>query len=110
MANSVLEAMYFGQCKLYGLPEPECEFKAIPNRRFRFDYAWPEQKLLVEIDGGEWIYGAHNRGGRMAQDYEKRNLATLLGWRVLQFTGTQVKNWEAAGMTQQALSNAPAPF
>lgn len=107
MKQSELELLYVTKCRLLGLPEPEPQFNAIPNRRFRFDFCFKDEGLLVEIDGGEFIQGAHNRGVRMAKDYEKRNLAVLLGWRVLQFTGKQVKTGEAAGMTKRVLSHAP---
>ena len=46
----------------------------------------------VEIDGGEFVNGAHNRGSQMARDYEKRNAAIELGWAIFQLTGAMVKN------------------
>jgi len=52
---------------------------------WRFDFAWPDDKVAVEIDGNAW----HTRGGgRHSQDddKEKGNLAISLGWRVFHFS------------------------
>ena len=58
-------------------------------RDWRADFAWVEEGLLVEIDGGQHAPG----GGRHAgdDDKHKRNDAVLLGWRVLHFSGQMLK-------------------
>ena len=58
-------------------------------RRWRFDYAWPSQRVAVEIDGGQWVRngGRHNRDS----DREKLNQAAAQGWRVLRFSTQQVE-------------------
>jgi hypothetical protein len=73
-------------CESSGLPVPVRELRFDKTRRFRFDYAWPEQRLAVEIDGGAWSQGRHTRGKGFIEDQRKRNLALLLGWRVLHYT------------------------
>jgi len=55
------------------------------ERKWAFDFAWPEDKLAVEIMGGSWSLGGHNRALQQAKDYEKLNEAVRLGWRVLLF-------------------------
>ena len=45
--------------------------------------SWPESKLYLEVDGGIWITGGHNRGAQILKDWDKRNSATILGWRGL---------------------------
>lgn len=89
--------------KVYGIPEPETEFKFHPKRRWKFDYAWPDKKLACERDGGLFIPGGgrHNRPVTMIKDNEKFNNAALLGWRVLKFTPQQFKNGEAAQFIQR---------
>ena len=67
----------------FGLPKPELEFVFHPERKWRFDFAWPASKLYLEADGGIWIGGGHSRGAQMKKDWEKRNAATILRWRGL---------------------------
>lgn len=74
------------------LPIPETEYKFCPERRWRFDYAWPKQKVAVEQEGGCWSYGRHTRGSGFIKDMEKYNKAVLLGWRVLRYTPDQMTN------------------
>lgn len=66
----------------------ECvkEFKFHPVRKWRFDFAIPEYKIAIEIDGGVWTYGRHNRSSGYVADMEKFNAAASLGWVVLKFT------------------------
>jgi hypothetical protein len=70
------------------LENMEEEYVFFPGRRWRSDYAWPEIKLLVEIDGGSWA----PHGGRHAsdRDREKINSAASIGYTVLRFSPQQV--------------------
>ena len=56
------------------------------TRKWRFDYAIPELKVAIEIDGGVWDYGRHNRPHGYINDMEKLNTAASMGWLVLRFT------------------------
>jgi hypothetical protein len=67
-------------------PPYEREFHFHPTRKWRIDFAWPRHRLAVEIDGGIWIGGGHNRGKTFANDAEKHNALTVLGWRLLRYT------------------------
>ena len=78
--------------KRLGAPAPVREYQFTPERKFRFDYAWPEQRVAVEVDGGVWHGGRHTRGAGIVRDLTKMNLATLKGWRVLRFTPDQLLN------------------
>ena len=51
---------------------------------YRFDFAWPDSRLAVEIDGGQWKPG----GGRHGSDTDrhKLNLAAIAGWRVMRYS------------------------
>ena len=72
-----------------GLQSPVAEYQFAPPRRWRFDFAFPAQRLAVEFDGGQWVIagGRHNRDG----DREKLNTAAAMGWRVLRYSNQQ---WE----------------
>ena len=107
MSASQLEAELALQIKALGLPGPIREYQAIKGRKFRFDFAWldPEHLLLVEVNGGTYTKGAHSTGQGIRRDYEKCNLATLAGWRVLSFDGKSVKSGEAVEVIRQALES-----
>ena len=75
-----------------GVPMPEREHRFHETRKWRFDLAWPQIRLAVEIQGGSFVGGGHNRAGQQAKDYEKLNEAQRQGWRVLQFNTMQLKD------------------
>ena len=64
----------------------EMEYKFHPTRKWRFDYAFPSLRVAVEIDGGVWTYGRHNRASGYINDMAKFNEAAAMGWTVLKFT------------------------
>ena len=88
-------ADFVALCKAAGLPEPVPEYRFHQKRRWRIDYAWPEHKLAVEIEGGAWVYGRHTRPQGFIRDIEKYNALTLDGWHLLRFTPKQVRTGEA---------------
>ena len=61
------------------------EHKGIEGRKFRFDCANPSQKIAIEIEGGLWIHGGHNRPLGFLSNMEKYNAATVDGWRILRY-------------------------
>ena len=76
------------------LPVPVQEHRFHPTRKWRFDLAFLEHKLAVEVEGGIWIYGRHNRASTYFKDMEKYNNACLLGWYVLKLSTDMVKKGE----------------
>ncbi len=76
----------------HGLPEPIAEYRFHPVRKWRFDYAWPPQKIAVEIEGGIWNHGAHVRAIHFMSDMEKYNEAAKMGWKLFRFTPKQFKD------------------
>lgn len=78
------------------IPQPEREYHfLLPVRRFRADFAWPDWKLVVEIQGGIWKRGRHGRGTGIVNDYERVNEAAIQGWTVLQFDSSLLRSGEA---------------
>ena len=72
----------------------ECvkEYRFHSTRKWRFDFAIPRYKVAIEIDGGVWTYGRHNRAAGYIADMEKMNAAASLGWIVLKFTPQEQYN------------------
>ena len=83
---SVFEETVFNRICLAGIKIPEREYQFIQSRRFRFDFAWPGEKVALECEGGTWIQGRHTHGIGFQNDCRKYNLAALFGWRVLRYT------------------------
>lgn len=61
------------------------------GRKWSMDFAWPDRKLAVELDGGGWTGGRHSRGDGMREDRERDREATKLGWRILRYVGADLK-------------------
>ena len=93
--NSALEDTFAFQLTAAGLTGYVREYVAIPGRKFRFDFAFIEERLLIEINGGTFNGGAHGRGVGIARDYEKFRLGQDCGWKVYPFDTKEVKNGDA---------------
>lgn len=63
------------------------EYRFHPDRRWRFDFAFPSQRLAIEVDGR----GRHQSVVGVRNDCEKLNEATRMGWRVLRFPAADKK-------------------
>lgn len=103
MASSGYAVNLAFQCKAAGLPAPQLEVRFHPTRRWRLDLAWPDRLIYVEVDGGTWIGGRHNRGQGYERDCEKLNAAAVAGWRGLRVTTAMVKDGRALNMVEQLL-------
>lgn len=129
------ENLFWRQCREYGLPLPlrEHEFAKIIGRRWRFDFAFHEYQLAVEIEGivvtraivgatatkaviGKKFVDVHTGGqerlvsmGRHAhadgfrEDCRKYATAAELGWTVIRFDPKLVKTKEAIERTMRCL-------
>lgn len=96
------------QMPLSGLPEPQREFLFHKRRKWRFDLAWPDLLIAVEVEGGIWTGGRHVRGEGYEADCEKYNEAQLAGWMVLRFTPGMIKRGKAWPVIEKALRRAIA--
>lgn len=82
-ARSRLEAKFDQLWKAAGGPPLEREFRFDEKRRWRADFAHLPSRTLIEIEGGIWIRGRHNRPAGFVADLEKYLEATLSGWTVV---------------------------
>lgn len=83
----------------------ECvkEHKFHPKRKWRFDYAIPEHKIALEVEGGVWTGGRHIRAQGFLGDMEKYNTATLMGWRVFRTTPDDLYKMATINLLRQAI-------
>lgn len=96
------QALLVWQCEQLGL-KPVKEYRFHPTRLWRFDVAFPEQRVAVEIDGGVWSGGRHVRGAGYIADCEKLAEAAILGWRVLRVPTQWVTSGAALRLIERAL-------
>lgn len=71
-------------------PDLEREYRFHHERRWRADFAQMEARVLIEIEGGIWVNGRHNRAAGFNADLEKYLEASLAGWRVFRFGPDQI--------------------
>jgi very-short-patch-repair endonuclease len=63
---------------------------------YRLDFAWVAVKVCVEVQGGIWVAGAHNRPLGYIRDRKRINRLVINGWRVLEYTPDVVRSGDAA--------------
>ena len=103
---SNLEDTFLFHIRAAGLPEPEREYKFHPTRKWPFDFAYPYLRVAIEVEGGKWIQGRHQRPDGFEKDCEKYNAAALLGWYVYRFTADMIASGEALRTIEKALGVA----
>jgi hypothetical protein len=106
--DGMLEACVFALARELAIPQPTAELAFHPGRRWRFDFAWPDVKVALEVEGGIWRKsgkGAHSGGAAIERDIEKHNHATLLGWRVIRAAPEDLA--PGMGMCAQLIRQGP---
>lgn len=91
MKNSKLEIL-FEQMLIENKIKYQKEFRFHPVRKWRFDFLI-DKNIAVEIEGGIWNYGRHNRGSGFIADAEKYNEATILGFKLLRYHNSSLKQF-----------------
>ena len=92
---SKLEEDLLFQIQVSGLPEPICQYKIFEYRKYTADFAWPDQMVIAECEGGTWSVGGHSTGTGIERDCLKANLAQMDGWTYLRFTSGMIRDTTA---------------
>ena len=92
MAQSDLEAAFEYYWRVLNGPPLVAEYQFLPDRKFRFDFAYIPALVGIECDGGTWSNGRHSTGKGFTNDCIKIKLAILAGWRVFRFTTDMLTN------------------
>ncbi len=100
--NPSIVIAFFREC---GIPKPAMEYVFHPTRKWRFDFCWPNRinPVALEVDGGIWIAGRHSRGASLKKDWEKRNAAAALGWRMIYCEPKDLCTAEVARVVKECL-------
>ena len=104
-ANKYAQFLFI--CRSERLPVPTQEHKFHPTRKWRFDFAWPDWKIALEVEGGVWQQGRHTRGSGFVKDMEKYNAAAVLGWRLYRVTPAQLMKLKTVQDIQKMLDYLP---
>lgn len=126
---STLEKKFLKIIEDNNFPCPEKQHKFHPDRRWRFDFAYPGFMVAIEIEGGMYSQRVicHNcktpvmkrlkngalvpvfSGGRhltakgFAGDRVKYNTATQMGWEVYSLTSDMLKNGYAIELLEEII-------
>ena len=107
-----MSAALFGlHCQAMKLPTPTQEYAFAKPRRWRFDFAWPDYHVATEIEGLVPIKhgkrtlaaGRHTSFKGFTEDAIKYAHANILGWHVLRFNQSLVKDGTAIELTEKML-------
>jgi very-short-patch-repair endonuclease len=82
--RSELERAFLRAIRKAGLPDPEVNYRI---GRYVVDFAWPEQRVVVETDGERF----HGHAAAIRRDHARDAELQRLGWVVLRFTWPEVK-------------------
>lgn len=85
------------------LPIPEPEFQFHPKRKWKFDYAWEEYKIALEVEGGIFTGGRHTRPKGFIGDMEKYNSAAVLGWRIIRVQPKELETKKTIDLLKEIL-------
>ena len=91
------------------LPTPVTEhhFAKSLGRDWRFDAAYVEEKIAIEVEGGTgWKrdgVSRHLTPSGFAGDVEKYNAASVMGWALLRFTPVMLRDGTAIETIKRAL-------
>lgn len=94
-------------CRSHGWPEPLAEHRFHPDRKWRFDLAWIDRRLAVEVNGGVFVGGRHSRGAGQIKDYEKLNAAASAGWVVFQIVPKGITDGTLRDLLAHVFVGAP---
>lgn len=100
-------------CRAHALAAPLAEypFALAIGRRWRFDYAWPDRRVALEVEGGVFSRkgSRHTRGAGFRSDIDKYNRAALDGWLLLRVLPEQLRLPATFDMLRAALTRRWSP-
>jgi hypothetical protein len=111
-----IQVSFLSRLNAEGLPEATPEHRFWQGRRFRFDYAWVDKKIALEVEGG--LYGngkncprckrpsamGHTSVTGIRRDMEKYNEAAALGWRLIRVEPSKLESTETIELLKRLLT------
>ncbi|CAB4223457.1 hypothetical protein UFOVP1670_60 [uncultured Caudovirales phage] len=97
--ESQIEILFAQQIQFLQLPKPKRNYLFNRPRKQELDFAWLDQKLAVEVQGM-----VHRIKKTFKADIEKRAIALLAGWRILEVGGDEIRSGQASKWLQQLMA------
>ena len=94
---------FFPYLRANDLPIPVPEFQFHPKRKWKFDYAWEDYKIALEVEGGIFSGGRHTRPKGFIGDMEKYNSAAVLGWRIIRVQPKELETKKTIDLLREIL-------
>ena len=85
----------------------ERQYAYAHGRKLRADFALPEYRLLVAVEGGIFSRKAHGSVTGVLKDMERGNEAAIAGFFMLRVTPDEVADGRALALVQRFLEAAP---
>jgi very-short-patch-repair endonuclease len=91
--ESVLETKFAHLVRRAGLPRPASQYEVSTRGQFvaRVDFAYPDSRLAIEIDGDRWHSGRTAR----QRDNTRQNRLVAAGWVPLRFSWSDINDRSA---------------
>ncbi len=105
LTKTFMEAAFMRKVAESHLPFPTPQFPIdLPSQRAYFDFAYPDRRFAIELDGRAW-----HDGLVASNDARRETEATMLGWTVQRFTWAQIMyDWPyVEGVLRHFLKLAP---
>jgi very-short-patch-repair endonuclease len=108
-ARTKLEDKLAAQLRFAGMPHfvREYPYAQIIGRKYRADFAFVPDRLLIQVEGGIYTNGKHTRGAGFESDCERDAIAVTLGWCVLRVCDKHIRTGIALKWVESCLLGGP---
>jgi very-short-patch-repair endonuclease len=87
LARESLEAAFQTRyIQLGGVGEWARHYRFLADSGYQLDFAMPDLRIGVEINGGQWQISGHSSGRGLHRDADKQNRALVAGWSIFWLT------------------------
>jgi hypothetical protein len=102
------QKIFIQYCQQNGLPAPIPEFRFHEKRKWRIDYFFESEgkRVGLEVEGGIWQMGRHNRPFSFLKDVEKYNSMAMQGIYLLRIQPKDLLKKSTIEMLKTILHNA----
>lgn len=104
--HSLVRGLLF-DLRMERLPAPVLEHRFMESRRYRFDAAYVQERIAIEVEGGTgWKRDGASRHltpSGFEGDARKYNEAACLGWLLIRLTPTMLRDGSGIEMIKRAL-------